>query len=224
MNKISRILWGVVLIALGVILAINALNITYINLFFKGWWTLLIIIPCFISLFNKKDKTKDFIGLSVGILLLLGVRGYIHFYMVLKLLLPIILILIGLSIVLKDVFHRKTRKAMKYIKRSEEEYYSTFQSQQINVNKQDFKGCHLNAIFGELKCDLQEVIITQDCIVDVSAIFGSVRIYVADDVNVEVISTALFGSVDTFHKKNIHTDKPTLYINALCMFGGVDIK
>ena len=45
--KLSNILWGIVLIILGVIIGLNALDITHIDIFFKGWWTFLIIIPCF---------------------------------------------------------------------------------------------------------------------------------------------------------------------------------
>ena len=36
----------------GVIFGLNALEITDINIFFDGWWTLFIIVPCFIGLFK----------------------------------------------------------------------------------------------------------------------------------------------------------------------------
>ena len=53
MKKIGNILWGVVLIIIGLIIGGNALGITHINIFFNGWWTLFIIIPCFIGLFRE---------------------------------------------------------------------------------------------------------------------------------------------------------------------------
>ena len=46
MNKISNLLWGCIFIVVGVIFGLNALNITSINIFFDGWWTLFIIVPC----------------------------------------------------------------------------------------------------------------------------------------------------------------------------------
>ena len=55
MMKIGNILWGIVLIGLGIVLGINALSIAYIDIFFDGWWTLFIIIPCFIGLFSDRD-------------------------------------------------------------------------------------------------------------------------------------------------------------------------
>ena len=71
MRKLGNTLWGIVLVVIGVILALNALRITDINIFFDGWWTLIIIIPCFIGLFKESDKTGNIIGLLIGIVLLL---------------------------------------------------------------------------------------------------------------------------------------------------------
>lgn len=55
MKKVSTWLWGIVLIALGVIWGGNVLGIINVDLFFPGWWTLFIIVPCFISLFDDDD-------------------------------------------------------------------------------------------------------------------------------------------------------------------------
>lgn len=58
MNNFSKILWGIVLILLGIAIGLNSLNIVSINFFFKGWWTLIIIIPCLIDLFNSDGESK----------------------------------------------------------------------------------------------------------------------------------------------------------------------
>ena len=41
------------------------------TIFFDGWWTLLIIIPCTMGLFTESDKTGNIIGVIIGILLFL---------------------------------------------------------------------------------------------------------------------------------------------------------
>lgn len=74
MNNMKSILWGVVLVLLGVLVGTNSLGITNIDIFFDGWWSLFIIIPCFIGLFSNEDKTGNIIGLLVGVILLLGMN------------------------------------------------------------------------------------------------------------------------------------------------------
>ena len=61
MNNMKSILWGVVLVLLGVLVGTNSLGITNIDIFFDGWWSLFIIIPCFIGLFSNEDKTGNII-------------------------------------------------------------------------------------------------------------------------------------------------------------------
>ena len=77
MNKISNLLWGLVFIVVGVIFGLNILDITDINIFFDGWWTLFIIVPCFIGLFKDEDKSGNLIGLIIGVCLLLGCIDFI---------------------------------------------------------------------------------------------------------------------------------------------------
>lgn len=225
MKKVSNMLWGIVLIIIGVIFGMNALGISDIDIFFDGWWTLFIIVPCFIGLFSDDDKTGNLIGLVIGVILLLGCQGYIRFYMIWKLIVPTILILVGLSFIFKDTFNRKIKKEMSKLNRNKDrEYYATFSGQNINFANEAFTGCSLNAVFGGLKCDLRDAMIHEDCILDASAIFGGITIYVPENINVKVTSTPIFGGVTNHCRSKNQTDCVTVYINALCMFGGVDIK
>ena len=143
MNKFKNFLWGIVLIILGVILGLNALDITHINIFFDGWWTLFIIVPCFIGLLTEPGKTGNFIGLVIGVVLLLCCLNVLNFELVWKLLLPAILIIIGLSFLFKDSLHSKINKEIKKINQSknkENEYCSTFSSQDVDYDDEVFQG------------------------------------------------------------------------------------
>ena len=129
MKKIRNTLWGIVLIVLGVIIGGNALGITNVNIFFNGWWTLFIIIPCFIGLFKEREKTGSIIGLIIGIVLLLCCQDILNFDTIWKLALPTILIIIGISFIFKDVFNSKLNEEIKNINEKniqKEEYCATF--------------------------------------------------------------------------------------------------
>lgn len=56
-----------------------------------------------------------------------------------------------------------------------------------------------------------------------SAIFGGVEILVPSDANVQVKATPIFGGVSNKSLSNKDNQK-IIYIDAFCMFGGVDIK
>ena len=73
------------MIIIGLIVGGNALGITNIDIFFDGWWTLFIIIPCFIGLFKEREKTGNFIGFLIGIALLLCCQDVLNFDMIWKL-------------------------------------------------------------------------------------------------------------------------------------------
>lgn len=227
MKKLGNILWGIVLIALGLILGLNALGITNINLFFDGWWTMFIIIPCFIGLIKDRDKTGNLIGLLIGFVLLLCAQDVLSYEMIWKLMIPTILVIIGLSLVFKDAIGTKINKRIKEInkdKNTNSEFCATFAEQNINFNDQEFKGTDISAIFGGAKCDLTKSIITEDVVINATAIFGGIDILVPNNVNVKVKSTPIFGGVDDKTTKQAVPDSPTIYINATCTFGGVTIK
>ncbi len=107
MKKSENMLWGIVLVIIGLIIGGNALGITSVNIFFDGWWTMFIIIPCLIGLFSKNEKIGNLIGLLIGVALFLGCQDIIAFDLIWKLAFPVILVLIGLSMIFKDAFGGK---------------------------------------------------------------------------------------------------------------------
>ena len=227
MKKIGNVLWGVVLIVIGLILGLNALNITHINIFFSGWWTLFIIIPCFIGLFNEKDKTGNIIGLFIGIVLLLCAQNLLRFDIVWKLALPTILVIIGISIIFKNSLNSKFNNEIEKINQisnKDSEYCSTFSSQDIGFENQEFKGANLTAVFGGVKCDLRNAIIDSDVVINASSIFGGIDIYVPSNVKVKVKSNSIFGGVSNKAYNQPEENSKTIYINGKALFGGVEIK
>ena len=225
MNKVSNYLWGLVFIIVGVIFGLNSVGLTNINVFFDGWWTLFIIVPSFIGLFKDKDRNSNLIGLIIGVCLLLGCLDLISFELIWKLMIPAILVLIGLSFIFKDTLNSKVKKEIKKLNKNESrEYCSTFGGQNIDFTNEEFTGWSLSAVFGGVKCDLRNSIIKEDVVINASAIFGGITIYVPSDVNVKISSTPIFGGVSDERKKTEKKAKNTIYINATSMFGGVEIK
>lgn len=225
MKKISSVIWGIVLIAVGAIFALNALNITKIEVFFDGWWTLFIIVPCAVGLFTDREKTGNIIGLAIGVFLLLCCQDILSFSMLWKLFVPAIIVLIGLKLIFNGLFGNKANEIIAKIKRNGGELKAacaTFSGCDLNYDGEIFEGAELTAVFGGVECDLRNAVIEKDCAIQVSAIFGGIDILVSDTVNVKVNSNCIFGGIS--NKTSVHNGAPTIYVNGTCMFGGVEIK
>lgn len=227
MKKSSNIVWGIVLVLLGVVLGLNAMDITDINLFFDGWWTLFIIVPSIVGLVNGHDRTGSLICLFIGVFLLLCCQGLLDFSQLWRLAVPAIIILIGLKMLLGNSFNNKSDEIAKKIKQDGKQLHEScgiFSGQDISFGGEEFHGAELSAVFGGVKCDLRGSIIENDCVINASSIFGGITLIVPENVNVKVRSNSLFGGVSDKRKQRDNNYTVTIYLSAMCMFGGVDIK
>ena len=118
MKQVRPIVWGIAIIALGVIFGGNALGWFSLNIFFDGWWTLFIIIPSVISLVTEKEKLSSLGFLAAGVILLLAAQNVFSYEVAWKAILAVFLIMIGLGIIIKSTMHNKNDKEVE--KRLEE--------------------------------------------------------------------------------------------------------
>ena len=227
MKDRRNIIWGIILLVIGLALAGNIFNLFRIHIFFDGWWTLFIIIPSIIGITNEGPKTGNVISLVVGILLFLACRGLFDFTIIWKLLLPVIIVGIGISMIFKDVFNKEVSEKITSLNKnmdSDNDYASTFSGQDINFDGENFKGANLNAVFGSLNLDIRDAIIEDDVVINATSIFGGIDIFAPKGCKVKIKSNSIFGGVSNNKKNMADNDAHVIYINATCMFGGVEIK
>lgn len=205
MKKIENTVIGLILIIIGVIIGLNAFHITNIDLFFDGWWTLFIIVPCFFGLFKDQDKTGNIICLIVGIYLLLYCQGLINFQFAWKLVIPVIFVLIGLKMIFKDTFNKKKPRQNIY-------------------DNQLYTGGNYDVTFNGLILDLSKAYLNEETNIMISTLFGGVDLYLPDDVNIQIQSSNFLGGVDLHKRENKIENTKVIYLNARCIFGGINIK
>lgn len=237
-NRIGNVLWGLFFIVLGVGIGGKAFGYWDFHLFFPGWWTLFLIIPCMIDLVQKGIRTGSMIGLLIGLLLLAMCQGYLSMRDLKQLLFPIIFIIIGCSILVHSVFGHKKKEqfCQKSIHKDFEDvnlsasgevldYCATFQGQTIRYDNEVFYGAVLNSVFGGIELVLDNAVLTEDVKIDCSAIFGGITIHLPEGVNTKVKASRMFGGVNNRRKSCQEIPgAPTIFIEASCMFGGVEIK
>jgi len=210
----------------GAVFGLNAIGFTNIDIFFDGWWTLFIIIPCGVGLFTEKEKTGNIIGLVIGLIILGACQGLYDLSIVFKLIVPLAVILIGVKMIFGSLFSNKTNAKIKELRQNGQplkEYCATFSGQKIDYSGQLFEGAEMTAVFGGIDCDLRNATFMLDTVINATTVFGGIDIFIPDNVNVKVVSNSIFGGISD-KKRNSDNNTVTLYINATCVFGGVDIK
>lgn len=233
MNKTKSIICGFVIIIFGVFLGLREADILSFNIFFDGWWTLFIIIPCTIGLITDRNKTPHLIGILIGVILL--VRYYVDLSEYKGYIFPACAVLVGIFIIINS-FASKKEKTTNHVTvegfsvdnfvptdyDGQNEYYAVFSGKDLRPQGV-FTGGKFTATFGGLKLDLRNADIADNCVIDVSATFGGVDIIVPSNVRVVVKSNSIFGGTGDKTNKNIPADAKTVYINAVNLFGGTDI-
>lgn len=226
----KSIIWGIVLVTLGVLLGGRAAGLFDFDIFFDGWWTLFIIIPCFIGLLTEKGaRVSNMIGLGVGVLLLLACQDVIAFDMFWKLLVPGIIIIIGLALIFKNLFAKQFNDKVKEIKKdlkdgANGEEIAAFSGQNVNMDGEEFKGKKISAVFGGFKLDLRGAKIDKEAVVEASAVFGGIEIFVPEKSVVKIKSNSAFGGIKKTHKDSDDKGAPVIYINGSAVFGGIEVK
>ena len=229
MKKIKPIIWGIAIIALGVIFGGNAIGLFNFDVFFDGWWTLFIIVPSCISLITEKERLTSLAFLSAGIILLLAAQNVFGWDVAWKVILAVALILFGLSILFKTIFHSNNDKEVeKKVKEAENDkamdaQMAVFSGNERTYKNEEFMGSNSMAIFGGAELDLRDAIFKKDTVIKAFTLFGGIEIMVPDDVQIKTKSAFFFGGISD-DRKNPSIGKYTIYIDAAGGFGGITIS
>lgn len=225
MKNLRKMLWGIVLLAAAVLIALNSFDVIDFDVFFDGWWTLFIIIPSFVGIIEKRDKTGSIFALLLGVFLLLCAQDILSFEVLGKLILPGVVAYIGLKMIFSSARRNKAERIVNKIKTEGKDLQrgvAVFSGTEMNFDGAAFDGADLTACFGGLDCDLRGAIIDKDTVIKVCCVFGGIEIMVPNNVKVVSNAVSVFGGVGI--DKSNDAAEHTIYIEGICMFGGVDIK
>ena len=217
-------MWGIIFVLAGVLVGLNGLGIIDFKLFFDGWWTLLIIIPCLNGVLFDRDKTGNLIGLLLGIILLLWRQNILPSRVIGVSIGAAILIGCGIRMIWGGLRKKKDNTKIKIDRKSKQikSGCAVFSGCDMDFSGRVFEGADLVAVFGGVECDLRQAIIEKDCVIDAVAIFGGIDILVPTHVNVRTDAVSFFGGLDDLSTSN--PDGVTIHITGVSIFGGIDIK
>ncbi len=225
MARPNRIVWGLLLVAAGVLYGLNALEITDIDVLFDGWWTLFLIVPCGIGIFTRRDKWGNLFGFLLGVYLLLSAQDVLDGSVARKLVWPALIVFFGIKLLWGGISGRKKRVIVIEGDGDDdfEEIHAAFSSTYADYSGKVFEGASLSSVFGGVKCDLRNAIIEKNCVLKVTSVFGGATVLVPPTVNVKVAANTVFGGISD---RTVRTEgnTVTLTITGDCVFGSLKIE
>lgn len=221
---LGRLLLGLTVVALGVLFLLDAAGTLDAGETIGDYWPLLLVAAGLLTLAERSASgVRAWLLTSIGVVLLLftadvvGEDAWAYVW-------PAMIIGVGLLIVARWAGRTIPSGAS-----DEDVIRSTavFGGPKLVSTAQHLQGAWLTAIFGGIDLDLRGAHPAPDgATINATVAFGGIDILVPKGWRIDVRSTPIFGGVDdkTDHSEPPAPDAPTLHVDALTVFGGVDIK
>lgn len=219
-QSLPRILIGSGIVFLGVGFLLDGLDVWNFSQFFSDWWPALIILAGLASLYtNPRMPLWPLFIIGAGALILMQNLAVIDVD-VWKIIWPTVLIVAGLSFVLRGSFMRPQA-----VNDKSTDISLAFSGVESANTSSEYTGGKINAAFGGVELDLRDAKLKNNhAVLEIFVAFGGVEIRVPKEWEVRTNGLPLFGGWDSTASKPSSKKPPVLEITGTCMFGGVEIK
>ena len=220
----GRLLLGLTVVALGVLFLLDSADVLDAGQAIGDYWPLLLVAAGLLTLLEgSRSRVRGWLLIGVGALLLFFTLDLLS-HDAWNYVWPAAITLAGIAIIARWAGHAIPRGA------SEEDVIrstAVFGGPKIVSTAQHLRGAWLTAIFGGITLDLRGARLAPDgASVNATVAFGGIEILVPTGWRISVRTTPIFGGLEdkTDHSAPPAPDAPTLHVDALAVFGGVDIK
>lgn len=221
---LGRLLIGLTVVALGLLYLLDSADVLDADRAVERWWPLLIVTAGLFTLAERPPSiSRGALLTGAGAILLLFTTDLLE-EDAWSYVWPALLILAGLAIVA-----RWSGRTIPAGAREEDVVRATgiFGGPKLVSTSQRFQGAWLTAIFGGVTLDLRDARPAPDgASVNATVAFGGIDIIVPRGWRISVRSTPIFGGLEdkTDYSEPPSPDAPALHVDAVTLFGGVEIK
>ena len=219
-EKIYNISSSILYITYITIALILYLKLPKYNIFFPGWWTLILIIPSLGSFLFQNNKGFCLYTLIMGILLLLSSNSIITYNKCFTILICLAIIFIGIDIIIVTLrIPEKKKSNTKYIPF----YYAFFGSTDEKVESK-FSGGYTKLVFGHLSLDLSSAKIEKNSTLKVLSVFGETEIILPSNIEAITTNTNILGGTENLKNSSSSKKSNNIYIESISILGNTKIK
>jgi predicted membrane protein len=222
------IIWGAIVLVVGVAFLLDNLGVVPIDHLFR-LWPVLLIAAGIARLMQPDHRVWGVAIVFIGGLFLLENLGFAHYRW--SQLWPVALIVGGMLLIWNSLEARKrTADEPPVVGPNTLNELAFFGGIERRVNTQSFEGGQATAIFGGIEIDLRQASMQADsAILDVNAIFGGCEIRVPETWTIVTEGQGIFGGYTDGTRQTGVEDlnnprKKTLLIRGAAIFGGVEVK
>jgi predicted membrane protein len=223
----GRVLAGFVLLVVGVILFARQLGVELPYWLFR-WEMFLIVLGVFIGAKDSFRKNGWMILVVIGCFFLLD--DWIVDIRLAKFFWPTIILLAGAAMIVSPFKRRNWEKKYQQSANESDELIDIncfFGGVKKNIISKNFKGGQIYNIFGGVDLDLSQSDIDGVYILDVTQVFGGIKIIVPSHWEIKSEVVSILGGFEDKRRNlsalNISEGK-TLIIKGTSAFAGIDIK
>lgn len=237
----ERFVPAIVLISVGAIFLLNNFHILAVHEIVRYWPAILIAVGIMqlVDSSFAAGRAAGGVLVAVGSFLLARNLGYLSFAF--HDLWPLILIGIGVMMLLdrtlywrEGIFVRMAQ-GKRFQRWRDRQYcpgqlneYTVFGGGKRKVNTFDFKGGHVDAVFGGFEIDLRDAIMEGDtATLEANAVFGGIEIRIPITWSAVVQGVGVFGGYGdetTQPNPSLIPNPKRLIVKGAAVFGGVEVK
>lgn len=231
----SNILAGLLVISFGTVFLLDRTGMDIPNWIYS--WKMIVISIGLVSLVKHGfKKFSGYVLIAVGAIFL--INDFEPHTIDSKLIIPVVIIAIGLSILWKGLgLVKKNEKKSHFdtvmfdssVEDATSDYFETktvFGGTEKNVVSKNFRGAKITSIFGGTELNLTNADLKQPATIDTTTVFGGLSIAVPANWRIQSELTTVFGGIEDKRpmvNSSETEDHKVLILTGNCFFGGVEI-
>ncbi len=223
----GRIFWGIILVIVGILFLLEQMHQADASYILGHYWpVILIVIGLWIIVTSEfRNSLGGIILVAMGgifLLINLGIfREDVWSYAW-----PLAIVVVGVWILIRPRARTSDGGKFPELKGDDIDAANVFSGQKRTVTTPKFRGGKASVVFGGMELDFTQAGLNEgQATLELTAIFGGIDVWVPKEWKVVVDATPILGGVDDKHRVVPEAEiKGTLYIKAVAIFGGIDIK